>query len=630
MRGTKVKTKGHKGITLMSLVITVIVLLILAGISVQMITGENGILKKAISAKEDASEASIVEDIKRSILKLKTEGKTISKEILEKELSKDFDEVKVTINGEDKYIVEINGKMYNIENDSDVSSGYEKETVENGVISGAIEGSYLNCKIYGNTVHDEGTPSLDNPIDVRSCGDKTKNLFDLNDYKEKILIPDGNSQLFKYVDEGFIIDNTTGSSINTNWYNCKIKVKPNTTYTLSGAIEEKSNSSGTYIDIFEYEQDNNTFLKYTNVPLKSLSKSFTTTSTTNYITIRFTVKSGNYLTAKKIKIEEGDTATEYEPYGYKIPIKISSKNLFNYTDYLSGTEADEDGWFNISVDNSQGNETIYKNCWTKANLNLKPDTKYYIYVEIAEKSGDLTLHEVSDNASYSSQFASSAQDGYIKSKSNFDDSKSMLRSFVSFKAGEKGSIKFRIAVYEVKEDLFEQYVAPTTTNIYINEPLRKAGDYTDYIDLSEKKVVRKVERKRLEGPVSLYSTYDEYQGFYKNIFYNNWYTLSTNFYCNRFGRASSVVGLKTQARFSHGDASGRMYFSLPKTIATSTDEANAWLNDNETYFIYPKETPEEETLNLQEILVNKGVNILEVNTEIEPSKTEVTYYYKSK
>ena len=41
------------GITLIALVVTIIVLLILSGISIGMITGENGIIKKAVSAKED-------------------------------------------------------------------------------------------------------------------------------------------------------------------------------------------------------------------------------------------------------------------------------------------------------------------------------------------------------------------------------------------------------------------------------------------------------------------------------------------------------------------------------------------------------------------------------------------------
>ena len=46
-----------KGITLIALVITIIVLLILAGISIATLTGENGILKKATVAGEETKKA---------------------------------------------------------------------------------------------------------------------------------------------------------------------------------------------------------------------------------------------------------------------------------------------------------------------------------------------------------------------------------------------------------------------------------------------------------------------------------------------------------------------------------------------------------------------------------------------
>ena len=39
--------KGNKGITLIALVITIIVLLILAGVSIAMLSGENSILRRA-------------------------------------------------------------------------------------------------------------------------------------------------------------------------------------------------------------------------------------------------------------------------------------------------------------------------------------------------------------------------------------------------------------------------------------------------------------------------------------------------------------------------------------------------------------------------------------------------------
>ena len=58
------KTKESKGITILALVITIIVLLILAGITISAITGNNGIIGNAGKAKEDteiANEKEIVE-----------------------------------------------------------------------------------------------------------------------------------------------------------------------------------------------------------------------------------------------------------------------------------------------------------------------------------------------------------------------------------------------------------------------------------------------------------------------------------------------------------------------------------------------------------------------------------------
>ena len=55
--------RNQKGITLIALVITIIVLLILAGVSIAMLTGDNGILTRANDAKEDTAVAEAVERI---------------------------------------------------------------------------------------------------------------------------------------------------------------------------------------------------------------------------------------------------------------------------------------------------------------------------------------------------------------------------------------------------------------------------------------------------------------------------------------------------------------------------------------------------------------------------------------
>ena len=62
----KVKTKAFKstkGITLIALVVTIIVLLILAGVSIAMLTGNNGILTQGKRAKEEQAHAAVKEGI---------------------------------------------------------------------------------------------------------------------------------------------------------------------------------------------------------------------------------------------------------------------------------------------------------------------------------------------------------------------------------------------------------------------------------------------------------------------------------------------------------------------------------------------------------------------------------------
>ncbi len=54
---------NNKGITLIALVITIIVLLILAGVSIAMLTGQNGILTRANEADTATEKAEVVERV---------------------------------------------------------------------------------------------------------------------------------------------------------------------------------------------------------------------------------------------------------------------------------------------------------------------------------------------------------------------------------------------------------------------------------------------------------------------------------------------------------------------------------------------------------------------------------------
>ena len=65
--------KNNKGITLIALVVTIIVLLILAGVSIAMLTGENGILNRASESAEKQALAAAKDEVSLKVNELQTD-----------------------------------------------------------------------------------------------------------------------------------------------------------------------------------------------------------------------------------------------------------------------------------------------------------------------------------------------------------------------------------------------------------------------------------------------------------------------------------------------------------------------------------------------------------------------------
>ena len=92
MKGkTKNIFKSKKGITLIALVVTIVVLLILAGVSISMLGGENGIITQAIEAKEENEIAEEKENVQLAVTAAK--GNTNWGEITEENLKKELDKI---------------------------------------------------------------------------------------------------------------------------------------------------------------------------------------------------------------------------------------------------------------------------------------------------------------------------------------------------------------------------------------------------------------------------------------------------------------------------------------------------------------------------------------------------------
>lgn len=82
----KTKFKNAKGITLIALVITIIVLLIFAGVTIATLTGDNGILTQAGKAKDKTTEAESIERVQVEVAGSYGLDGTIDKDQLNKNL----------------------------------------------------------------------------------------------------------------------------------------------------------------------------------------------------------------------------------------------------------------------------------------------------------------------------------------------------------------------------------------------------------------------------------------------------------------------------------------------------------------------------------------------------------------
>ena len=110
------KTKEMKGITLVALVITIVVLLILAGVSINTVLGDDGIIKKAKEAAEATKRASAEEEMNRLVLEyqLASNDETLESFLQEKVTEGRIDGV--TDNGDGTITItkKVEGKDYTI------------------------------------------------------------------------------------------------------------------------------------------------------------------------------------------------------------------------------------------------------------------------------------------------------------------------------------------------------------------------------------------------------------------------------------------------------------------------------------------------------------------------------------
>lgn len=500
----------------------------------------------------------------------------------------------------------------------------------------------VDYKIYGNSVQN-GTPTPDTPIEVQSVGEKTKNLFNLEDHTTLIL--GYNSQIISSwvkIEDG-ILSNTcdlyNGGAylVSENSYGLEAG-----TYTISGKVRNSTGKIGTGIIWDDGSKNMNQNI------VVGVSSEWTNFSYTFSIT-QFKWVTGVYFqnhgTQSKsnvqfteLMIKKSSVATEYEPYGkYKIPVTVRGKNLYIPTK----TNLTQNGvTFTMNDDNTftvNGTPTANAYFHIGSRFAIDTDKKYYLSGggEKASLSAQLFVNGVQKNTV-------TVNTGVLEIPTTYgNEPVNEINLVINAKAGfvfENEVVKPMLSYIETDE--YEPYVESITKNIYLDEPLRSIGEFADYIDFENQKVIRKIGEYAFTGDET-FTKYSE-QNYYNNgsvfdIFYPMGATLIYGF-CNKAPRDfSKTPATIVRDYLGHVNTNRGIEFRNTNDnwgfTGSTVKEFKEWLKlqyetNNPIILNYIKKNFTETKIELSNIPTHKGTTVIDVGTTIEPSNMEVTYLGK--
>lgn len=155
------KNTNEKGVTLIALVITIIILLLLAGVAIAMLSGENGILNKASQSAEKTKRESAKERLKIELMAIKTDKLSNGQEANLTSLDENKDKLKekniyVAETGTPRE-VELDGYKFKVNNDltidgDGISTGGTTTGGTSGSSGSGQTGSTATVNFYNGTI----------------------------------------------------------------------------------------------------------------------------------------------------------------------------------------------------------------------------------------------------------------------------------------------------------------------------------------------------------------------------------------------------------------------------------------------------------------------------------------------
>lgn len=437
-----------------------------------------------------------------------------------------------------------------------------------------------NLTMWGQSVQN-GTPTPTAPVEVESVGDRTKNLFNVEEFT-------------KTYPTNFEVDRKTGAVKLTKWsqelYGTGITVD----FKAGSTISFTPISTGTYMSTnarlrFTYS-NGSTFVLFITDGAGQLQPQQKMTLTNDVVNIKCDHTSDK---ADKWGISNfmvSEQATPYEPYGYKVPVTVGGKNLFSGDTKIYGLEVGKT--YTISFTANDGRRR-----------------NVYAY-----DKDDTQLIRVFT--------ASSIQTGYLSGSFVLPENTEYL-FFQAFTTLDYETLQLELGDTATEYVL---YTEPTTTNIYLNEPLRKIGDISDYIDFENKKVVRNIQEVNVSNLGIIKSTFSSHYR-YNSKELNDLRIATTPverrlIFCDKYPANNEPIGYTGNNPYGVSTYLNRIYFyniNLDNTTSTAQDFLNVG-----GVIIYILATPTEETIDLPTINLPQGTLTIDTATNIKPSKISIT------
>ena len=133
----KLNLKERNGITLIALAITIIVLLILAGVSIAMLTGQNGILTQANNAKASTANKSAKEKVESAVIATMSQSKrgTLDADKLVTEITNHYGGTATKTGTGFPVNTTVDGKSFTVDSDGNVELAGSKPQITNAKVT---------------------------------------------------------------------------------------------------------------------------------------------------------------------------------------------------------------------------------------------------------------------------------------------------------------------------------------------------------------------------------------------------------------------------------------------------------------------------------------------------------------